>query len=426
MEESFVFYVKQKMRLDFFLQKNLRKVLATNSSASEKLSAELKSENQISNSKIRRLIIAHKVFVDEKNVALPSFMLKKNERVKVLFDKNKFFFEKPTKDLDFTLDEKNVLFEDDVILVVNKPAFLPTEKTFVEGRKNLHDCAVEYLWKKNPELKNPPYVGIMHRLDLETSGTVLFTKSRTVNKAFHEMFENREIKKIYFAVCTLKNKNQVPAEIGESFFVENYLLRISLKSQPCKMGIVKKEAGALLSKTRFKIVKKFSLADFEDFVRGGKVCGFVDEIDSLGEEVCSRSDGVCGFREKVDSRSGKIRTRSENVCSKDVAIFSKGENFFSQSGNSQSKGEKFDKKVSGNLKTSREYFLVECELFTGRTHQIRVHLSSLGLPILGDELYGGDKNLLEKSGRIMLHAQSLSFVHPLTKEKLTVRAPCLL
>lgn len=405
MEESFVFYVKQKMRLDFFLQKNLRKVLATNSSASEKLSAELKSENQISNSKIRRLIIAHKVFVDEKNVALPSFMLKKNERVKVLFDKNKFFFEKPTKDLDFTLDEKNVLFEDDVILVVNKPAFLPTEKTFVEGRKNLHDCAVEYLWKKNPELKNPPYVGIMHRLDLETSGTVLFTKSRTVNKAFHEMFENREIKKIYFAVCTLKNKNQVPAEIGESFFVENYLLRISLKSQPCKMGIVKKEAGALLSKTRFKIVKKFSLADFEDFVRGGK---------------------VCGFREKVDSRSGKIRTRSENVCSKDVAIFSKGENFFSQSGNSQSKGEKFDKKVSGNLKTSREYFLVECELFTGRTHQIRVHLSSLGLPILGDELYGGDKNLLEKSGRIMLHAQSLSFVHPLTKEKLTVRAPCLL
>lgn len=415
MEESFCFFVSQRMRLDLFLQQNLKSLLVKKSSE-EKSSEELKSENQISNSKIRRLIIAHKVFVDEKNVALPSFMLKKNACVKVLFDKNKFFFEKPTKDLDFTLDEKNVLFEDDVILVVNKPAFLPTEKTFVEGRKNLHDCAVEYLWKKNSGLKNPPYVGIMHRLDLETSGTVLFTKSRSVNKDFHEMFENREIKKIYFAVCTLKsslknqtktslkNKNQLPAEIGESFFMENYLGRISLKTQPCKMGIVSQNAGGLLSKTRFNIVKKFSLADFENFVRG---------------------DEVCTFCKKVDSRSGKIRGRSENVRSKDGAIFSKDGNFFSKSENSQSKDEEFDEKVSGNLKTGREYFLVECELFTGRTHQIRVHLSSLGLPILGDELYGGDKNLLEKSGRIMLHAESLSFVHPLTKEKLTVRAPCL-
>ncbi len=388
MKETFIFYVNQKMRLDLFLQQNLREVLTTTSSAPEKSlksaksESESKLENKISNSKIRRLIIAHKVFVDEKNITFPSFMLKKNESVKVLFDKNKFYFEKPTNDLDFTLDEKNVLFEDDVILIVNKPAFLPTEKTFAEGRKNLHDCAVEYLWKKNPSLRNPPYVGIMHRLDKETSGTVLFTKSRSVNKEFHEMFENREIEKKYFALCTLKNQNKkLPAKIGESFFVENYIGRISTKSQACKMGIVGKNAGGLLSKTRFKIVKKFTLSDFEN------VGGFGDFADDV--------------------------ERSENFGSK-------GEDFlFSE--NSRSNGGKFEK-ISENFESGREYFLVECELFSGRTHQIRVHLASLGLPILGDELYGGDKNLLEKSGRIMLHSQSLSFVHPLTKEKLTVSA----
>lgn len=376
------------MRLDLFLQQSLKNFLVKKSAESSKYlkSSEKfeKSENKISNSKIRRLIIAHKVFVDEKNIAFPSFVLKKNDCVKVLFDKDKFYFEKPTNDLDFTLDEKNVLFEDDVILVVNKPAFLPTEKTFVEGRKNLHDCAVEYLWKKNPQLRNPPYVGIMHRLDLETSGTVLFTKSRSVNKAFHEMFENREIKKIYFALCTLKNprKNKsqkLPAKIGESFFVENYLSRISLKSDACKMGIVSQNAGGLLAKTRFKIVKKFSLADFTDFE------DFTDFV--RGKKFFSELGNFCSQDEKFESKS-------EKSCSKSTKIDSE-----------------------------REYFLVECELFTGRTHQIRVHLSSLGLPILGDELYGGDKNLLEKSGRIMLHAESLSFVHPLTKEKLTVRAP---
>ncbi|WP_345789586.1 RluA family pseudouridine synthase [Streptococcus sp. 53] len=62
--------------------------------------------------------------------------------------------------------------------------------------------------------------------------------------------------------------------------------------------------------------------------------------------------------------------------------------------------------------------LVRCKLKTGRTHQIRVHLSHHNFPILGDPLY----NSKGKSNRLMLHAFRLSFTHPLTLEKLSFTA----
>ena len=67
------------------------------------------------------------------------------------------------------------------------------------------------------------------------------------------------------------------------------------------------------------------------------------------------------------------------------------------------------------------YSLVELLLETGRTHQIRVHMSHIGHPVLGDHLYGGENvHLIERQA---LHAASLSFTHPITKEPLSFEAP---
>lgn len=80
------------------------------------------------------------------------------------------------------------------------------------------------------------------------------------------------------------------------------------------------------------------------------------------------------------------------------------------------------------------FSLVELKLETGRTHQIRVHLSEMGHPILGDETYGASKRLkalksvhlrkmIEGLPRFALHAMELGFVHPRTKETMRFRAP---
>ena len=67
------------------------------------------------------------------------------------------------------------------------------------------------------------------------------------------------------------------------------------------------------------------------------------------------------------------------------------------------------------------YSLVELLLETGRTHQIRVHMSHIGHPVLGDWLYGGGNvNLIERQA---LHAARLSFTHPITGEKMMLEAP---
>ena len=71
------------------------------------------------------------------------------------------------------------------------------------------------------------------------------------------------------------------------------------------------------------------------------------------------------------------------------------------------------------IDTNKKVSLVEAIPVTGRTHQIRVHLSSIGNPIIGDKTYGSKI----VSDRIMLHCQYISFIHPIKEKALTVYAP---
>lgn len=69
------------------------------------------------------------------------------------------------------------------------------------------------------------------------------------------------------------------------------------------------------------------------------------------------------------------------------------------------------------LAENEKYSLVDIKLHTGRTHQIRVHFSSLNHPIVGDETYGNKNEKIKAKGQ-MLHAYSLNFIHPITKKNM--------
>ena len=86
----------------------------------------------------------------------------------------------------------------------------------------------------------------------------------------------------------------------------------------------------------------------------------------------------------------------------------------------------------------RDYALVQCDLETGRQHQIRVHLAAIGSPVVGDKLYGPDPELFARGAdqtlteadrtlleldRHALHAQRLAFDHPSTGERVVIEAP---
>lgn len=74
------------------------------------------------------------------------------------------------------------------------------------------------------------------------------------------------------------------------------------------------------------------------------------------------------------------------------------------------------------LRRFQEYTYIECQLETGRTHQIRVHMSSIGHPLLGDEVYSQRKSLYHLCGQT-LHAMVIGFIHPSSGEYLEITAP---
>lgn len=306
---------------------------------------------EVSNSKIRRLIVAGSVSVSGRQIRVPGFNLRAGSEVNVLIDEEKLFFEKQPDDINYELTPKDILFEDENIIVVNKPTHFPTEAGMVGSRDNLHAAIIRFLFERqkieHPNAKNPPYLGIMHRLDRDTSGVILFTKTRSVNAACHEMFESHTAHKVYNAVVAVKSSEAAKFPVGKKITVDFPMGRISPKGQAAKWGKVSEKNGGLSSRTEFEVLKEI----------------------------------------KIDKMQG---TAPFNLCK---VSFSQGSASF----------------------RDFTFLLLKCSPLTGRTHQIRVHLASLGIPILGDSLYGG----LDYA-RIMLHAESLTFPHPVTGEIMTV------
>lgn len=217
--------------------------------------------------------------------------------------------------IDFNYEEDNsnivptqmnldIVFEDDWLLIINKPAGIAIHPSILHYSDSLCNGIRFYFDKIGLNKKVRP----VNRLDLNTSGLVVFAKCEYIQECLISQMKNNEFKKEYLAVCN---------------------------------GIFEKKSGTI----NLPIARK----------------------ENSIIERCISEDG------------------QPSITHYEV------------------------------LKDFDNYSLVKCSLETGRTHQIRVHMSAIGHPLLGDSLYGSISDLIDRQA---LHCYNLQFVHPVNNNVL--------
>ncbi|MCT7555716.1 RluA family pseudouridine synthase [Aliarcobacter butzleri] len=269
-----------------------------------------------SRNQIEQLIKKEFVKVDGKITNKTGLKLKENQNVEVFFPEAQLNKRKDEEFLKNSLEDKEVeiIYEDDYILVLNKPYNLT-----VHDAPSVKDATlVDWLKLKNISLSTisgEERHGIVHRLDKGTSGVMVIAKTNEAHLNLSKQLEDKSMGRYYLAILDLALKENVIIEkpIGRN---PNNRLKMSI------------EEKGRYAKSAFS---KIALSD----------------------------------------------------------------------------NEKFE--------------LIACKLYTGRTHQIRVHLSSINRHILGDNLYGF-KGELNKINRFLLHAYYLYLTHPVTNKQMCFKA----
>lgn len=212
----------------------------------------------------------------------------------------------------------NVIDEDDVLIIINKPAGLVTHP----GNGNWQGTLLNALLHHAPQLGNVPRAGIVHRLDKNTSGLLVVAKTIEAQTSLVRQLQQHTVKRDYLAL--------VLGEITQAGSIDAPIGRHPIHRT--KMAVT---ATGKPARTHYQVIENF--------------------------EGCT---------------------------------------------------------------------LLQCSLETGRTHQIRVHMSSIGYPLVGDPVYGGKpKNTQQIIGQLLinfprqaLHAEKLALTHPQTQQILTWEA----
>ncbi len=305
-------------------------------------------KKNLSKGEIRKWIMAGAVYLNRSRVKIAAKTMVQGAQLEVFVARVQG---KKTWE-EFQLQAHQILFEDDDLLVIDKPTGLPTQPTLDEARWNLYQAVKEFLRQRAGVALSQIYLGLHHRLDVDTSGVILFTKTTRVNRAVGELFAQHNIEKTYHCL--------VVAPLGgiaqkQPWQVRNFLGKVQLPGGQAgtKRGVSSTQAN------RFGAVRSGGLLAVTDF----RLLGQSTPPLLLPPH--------------------------------------------------QSSG------------TGRQFAWIEAKPQTGRTHQIRVHLSESGLPIVGDLKYGAPPLIFgrQASPRVMLHARRLSWVHPVSAAPMTVESP---
>ena len=296
----------------------------------------------------------------------------------------------------------DIIFEDEDILVVNKEPFLLTHPTQKKADFTLANGIVNHFLEKYGEVRVPRFY---NRLDMNTSGLIIIAKN-SFAQAFLQNFSIFEKK--YLAIVNGIIDDKEIARINEELAKDGEKHKI----QDLEKENLKPEIG----KVNFGEMKKY---DEMEKIENNLI--FENKDNKIGENR--------DFSSKKENNNLNLKSKSnfENInftINKIVIerrIFRDGDNL-ERIIDEQGQYAKTAVKV---LKTypEKNATLVECELFTGRTHQIRVHLKSIGHTIVGDELYGNGLNKELGINRQFLHAYKVKFTHPASKKEVELEIP---
>lgn len=210
----------------------------------------------------------------------------------------------------------DIIYEDDSIIVINKPKNLVVHPAAGNWEGTLVNALLYHCKDSLSDINGVRRPGIVHRIDKDTTGLLVIAKSNEAHLILSEQLKKHQIQRTYEAIvdgCIKEDSGKISSPIGRH--------HINRK----KMSVNIKNGKPAI--THFKVLERF-----------------------------------------------------------------------------------------------KSYTYIQCVLETGRTHQIRVHMSSLGHPITGDVVYGKKCNLIETDGQA-LHARFLKLTHPVSREDMTFEAP---
>ena len=358
------------------------------------------------------------VFLNGKQVRLTK-KLPSHGNLKVV-EKKKGTDIKPIK---LSLD---IVFEDEDILVVNKEPFLLTHPTQKKVDFTLANGIVNHFLEKYGEVKVPRFY---NRLDMNTSGLIIITKN-SFAQAFLQNFSIFE-KKYLAIVDGIIDDEEISrikdelAKDGENHKIQDF---------------EKENLKAEVEKVNFGKMKKYDeIEKIENNSNFKNKDNKIGENNNLNLESKSNFENInfkinknidfdskntkynLNLKDKNDFNNEILEKNGTNKIIIERRIFRDGDNLeriIDERG-------QYAKTAVKVLKTypEKNVTLVECELFTGRTHQIRVHLKSIGHTIVGDELYGNGLNKELGINRQFLHAYKVKFTHPASKEEVEFEIP---
>lgn len=264
--------------------------------------------DELSRTLVRKLVDLGGVHVDGRRIRRCSQPVQAGAQVEIFVDGL------PLE--PYRLDAAAVIYRDPYLLAVDKPAGVETQPTPARYKGTLYAALLDYLHDPfRPQQE--PSLGMVQRLDRDTSGVMVFSIHPRAHRGLTEVFSGRQVRKTYLAVVA----GRLPAAAGE--------FRSLLARSRAANKVKSVEKGGKEAVTRYRVQEEFAGAS-----------------------------------------------------------------------------------------------LLEVEILTGRSHQIRVHLAEAGHPLLGDQLYGGPADWRgHPVGRQMLHAWRLAFSHPVSGESLELEAP---